>query len=127
MTALARGASFEDALDEHLNAITARDPDRFEATLAADVVVVDGAGRVTRGIDAVLRAHDEWFGAAERWSFAYDVVLTRETASSGFALLDVTYRNTPESEPARFLLSLLFERNADGVFSFVYDQNTPLA
>ncbi len=79
-----------------------------------------------QGIDAVLRSHAEWFGLPERWSFDYDVVLTRETASSGFALLRVTYRHTRESEPSHFLLSLLFERNADGVFRFVYDQNTPL-
>ena len=125
MTALARGASFKEALDEHLGALAARDVDRFEATLAADVAVVDGKGTITRGIDAVLRSHAEWFGVPERWSFDYEIVLTRETASSGFALLDVTYRHSPESEPSRFLLSLLFERDADGIFKFVYDQNTP--
>ena len=32
---------------------------------------------------------------------------------------------TPD-EPARFLLSLVFERDAGGAFTFVYDQNTPL-
>jgi len=127
MTALKREASFQEAIDEHLGAVQARDTDRFEATLGRDVAVVDGRGRITRGIDDVLRAHAEWFRAPERWAFDYDVLLTRETASSGFALLDVTYRHTPESEPSRFLLSLLFERDTDGVFKFVYDQNTPLA
>jgi hypothetical protein len=54
-------------------------------------------------------------------------VFTRETPNSGLALIDVTYRHTPEGEAARFLLSLVFERAPNGTFKFVYDQNTPLA
>jgi ketosteroid isomerase-like protein len=121
-----RTSSFRAALDEHLSALQARDVGRFAATLGDGVVVVDGAGTITRGTAEVLRSHAEWFAMPDPWTFDYDVVLTRETASAGFALIDVTYRHTAQAEPARFLLSLVFERDAEGAFKFVYDQNTPL-
>jgi ketosteroid isomerase-like protein len=118
--------SFRAALDEHLSALQARDIDRFAATLGDDAAVVDGAGAIKRGTDAVLRSHAEWFAMPEPWTFAYELVFTRETPSSGLALIDCTYRHTPDAEPARFLLSLVFERDARGTYKFVYDQNTPL-
>jgi ketosteroid isomerase-like protein len=119
-------SAFRAALDEHLGALQARDAGRFVATLGDDVVVIDGGGTITRGTGAVLRSHAEWFASPDPWRFDYEIVLTRETPSSGLAVVDVTYRHTPDAEPARFLLSLVFERDADGAFKFVYDQNTTL-
>ena len=118
--------TFREALDEHLGALQARDVERFAATLGDDAAVVDGAGIIKRGTGEVLRSHAEWFAMPEPWAFAYEIVFTRDTPSSGLALIDCTYRHTPDAEPARFLLSLVFERDADGAFKFVYDQNTPL-
>ena len=118
--------TFRDALDEHLGALQARDAQRFAATLGDDAAVVDGGGLITRGTAEVLRSHAEWFASPDRWAFEYEIVLTRETPSLGLAVLDVTYRHTPDAEPARFLLSLVFECDAEGAFKFVYDQNTPL-
>ena len=126
MTSSTATASFRAALDEHLGALRTRDVERFAATLGHDAIVVDGAGAMKRGTAEVLRSHAEWFRMAEPWTFDYDVVFTRETPSSGLALINVTYRHTPAAEPARFLLSLVFERDAEGAFKFVYDQNTPL-
>jgi ketosteroid isomerase-like protein len=119
-------SAFREALDEHLAALQARDVERFAATLGANAAVVDGSGAIKRGTDAVLRSHADWFAMPEQWMFAYELLFTRETQSSGLALIEATYRHTPDAEPARFLLSLLFERDADGAFKFVYDQNTPL-
>ena len=118
--------SFCAALDEHLSALQARDAARFAATLGDDVVVVDGAGAVKRGTADVLRAHAEWFASPDRWRFDYELVLARESAHVGLALIDVTYRQKAEASPSRFLLSLVFERDGQGEFKFVYDQNTPL-
>lgn len=126
MTATASG-TFHDALEEHLNALQAKDVERFGNTLGDDVIVVDGKGALVRGTDAVCTSHAEWFRMADPWRFNYDVVFTRELgASAGLALLDVTYRHTPDAQPARFMLSLVFERETSGRWSFVYDQNTPL-
>jgi ketosteroid isomerase-like protein len=127
MTAATRATrAFREALSEHLGALQARDAERFAATLGHDAAVVDGAGNVTRGTATVLASHAEWFASPEPWTFEYEVVLERETPSSGLALVAATYRHTPAAEPARFLLSLVFERDAGGAFKFVYDQNTPL-
>jgi uncharacterized protein (TIGR02246 family) len=119
-------ATFRDALEEHLAALRARDVERFAATVGDDVVVVDGAGTITRGTDEVLAAHAAWFRDPQAWTFDYDVVLTRELGGGGLAVIEVTYRHGPHAKPSRFLLSLVFERDAHGAWKFVYDQNTTL-
>jgi ketosteroid isomerase-like protein len=113
-----------EALDEHLGALQARDVDRFAVTLGSDAAVVDGAGAIVRGTDAVLASHAAWFAVPHAWTFDYDVVFTREMGDAGLALIDVKYREMPDAAPARFLLSLVFERDDDGTLKFVYDQNT---
>jgi uncharacterized protein (TIGR02246 family) len=118
--------NFSEALDEHLGALQAKDVARFAATLGDDATVVDGRGARTRGTAAVLQSHAEWFAAPEPWSFEYDVIFTRVFEGAALALIDVTYRHTPAASPARFVLSLVFARDAAGGWKFVYDQNTPL-
>ncbi len=125
MTGTAVAGGLRAALAEHLGALQAKDAARFAATLGDGVVVVDGQGTLTRGTQTVLRSHAEWFAASEPWAFEYDVVLLREAA--GLALIEVTYRHTPAAPASRFLLALVFERDAAGAWKFVYDQNTPLA
>jgi ketosteroid isomerase-like protein len=127
MTSETGHPSFADGLREHLDALRARDAARFGATLGSDVTVVDGGGTIARGRDAVLRSHAEWFASSDDWSFDYDVIFSRELGGAGLALIDVTYRQTPSADPARFLLSLLFARDENGAWKFVYDQNTPRA
>jgi len=119
--------TFGSALAEHLGALQAKDAARFAATLGDDVLVVDGAGALKRGTAAVLQSHAEWFASRDPWTFEYEIVLAREFRDAALALIDVTYRHTPSHEPARFLLSLVFARDAAGAWKFVYDQNTPLA
>jgi len=119
--------SFQCALREHLAALQAKDVRRFAATLGRDITVVDGQGGVQSGSTAVLASHAEWFAASDAWSFDYEIVLLREFTGAGLALLDVTYRDHPAATPARFLLSLIFEREPDNAWKFVYDQNTNLS
>jgi len=119
-------ATFQGALREHLAALQEKDILRFAATLGRDVTVVDGRGRVLAGADAVRASHAEWFAGSDPWSLDYAIVVLREFAGAGLALLDVTYRERPNALPARFLLSLVFEREPTGAWKFVYDQNTAL-
>jgi ketosteroid isomerase-like protein len=119
--------TFQNALREHLTALQEKDVVRFAATLGHDVTVVDGRGAVRGGSAAVLAAHAEWFAASDPWSLDYEIVVVREFAGAGLALLDVSYRERPDAVPARFLLSLVFEREQGGAWKFVYDQNTTLA
>ncbi|HYZ15930.1 MAG TPA: nuclear transport factor 2 family protein [Candidatus Acidoferrum sp.] len=125
MSAIATG-TFREALDEHLSALRAKDVRRFAATLGEGVTVIDGAGKITRGTDAVLHSHAEWFAAREPWTFEYELLFRREAAGMAYAVIEVTYRDAPGAPPARFVLSLVFERDAEGAWKFVYDQNTPL-
>ncbi|HTJ27446.1 MAG TPA: nuclear transport factor 2 family protein [Candidatus Limnocylindria bacterium] len=124
MTTTEDTTTFRRALDEHLGAIQTKNLVRFAATLGDNVTVVDGAGGIVQGTDRVLRSHAAWFADADPWTFAYEVQYLRDLGTAGLALIDVTYRQTPEATPSRFLLSLVFVRESDGTWKFVYDQNT---
>jgi hypothetical protein len=52
---------------------------------------------VRSGSAAVLAAHAEWFAASDPWSFDYEIVVLREFAGAGLALLDVTYRERQDA------------------------------
>jgi ketosteroid isomerase-like protein len=116
--------SFHAGLAEHLAAISARDIDRFAATVSDDpearVVAPDG-GVVARR-HAIVAAHRDWF-ATGGWTFAPQILFERTSDALGFALLDVAYREA--GKQSRFLLSVVFVRE-DGVWRLLYDQNTPL-
>jgi hypothetical protein len=115
--------TFRDGLDEHLAAISARDIDRFAATVSrapyARVIAPDGGAIV--GYDAIVDAHRGWF-AGGSFTFEPRVLVERANETLGFALLDIAYT---EGETKRFLLSVVFERD-DGVWKLFFDQNTPL-
>lgn len=116
---------FLAALNEHIRAIQARDLARFAATVTGgdDVRLIGPGGSQLIGREAILGAHRDWF-ASGAFTFRPRVVWHRETEEMGLALLDVEYAD-PGGMPTRFLLSLVFVREADGAFRLVYDQNTP--
>ena len=126
MTAATTAAGLRAALDEHLGALRAKDAERFAATLGTDVVVVDGKGALVRG----TRGGAALAPRVVRLRRPVDVRLrgrARARSRPGLALIDVTYRHSTDAAPARFLLALVFERDAAGAWKFVYDQNTPLS
>jgi ketosteroid isomerase-like protein len=124
MTTTEDATTFRRALDQHLDAIQNKDLVRFAGTLGENVTVVDGAGTIVQGTDRVLRSHAAWFAAVDPWEFAYELLYLRDLGTAGLALIDVTYRSNPDAVPSRFLLSLIFTRESDGTWKFVYDQNT---
>lgn len=115
--------SFLEALEEHLESITMRDIDRFAATLANDDVhLVGGDGRVIDGRENVLAAHRDWF-MDDTWTFAPEILWTREEAGAAWALTRITYREVAGER--QFLLLFLFAHENDE-WRLVYDQNTPI-
>lgn len=113
-----------EALEEHLEAISERDIDRFAATLAAnDVRFVGGDGHVIEGRENVVAAHRDWF-MTEGWRFQPEILWTREEAGAAWALMRVTY--TENGSTRMFLLLFLFV-DEDGTWRVVYDQNTPIS
>lgn len=106
-----------------MDAIDARDIDRFAATIAAnDARFAGGNGHIIEGKENVVAAHREWF-MNEAWTFEPEVLWTREEAGAGWALTRVHYT---ESGNARDFLLLFLFVNEDGVWKLVYDQNTPI-
>jgi hypothetical protein len=115
--------SFLEALEEHLEAISERDIDRFAATLAADDVrFVGGDGRIIDGRENVIAAHREWF-MSDGWRFDPEILWTREETGAACALTRVQYSESGNSRV--FLLFFLFV-DESGNWRAVYDQNTPI-
>lgn len=112
-----------EALEEHLDAITTRDIDRFAATLAQDDVrFVGGDGRIIDGAENVVAAHRDWF-MDDAWTFSPEILWTREEAGAAWALTRVTYREAAAQR--QFMLLFLFVQE-NGEWRLVYDQNTPI-
>jgi uncharacterized protein (TIGR02246 family) len=112
-----------EALEEHLEAITERDIDRFAATLAADDVhFAGGDGRIVEGRENIVAAHRDWF-MDDTWRFEPEILWTREESGAAWALTRVQY--SENGTERQFLLLFLFV-NEDGSWRLVYDQNTPI-
>lgn len=123
ITAASQRPSFLEALEEHIEAITERDIDRFAATLAqTDVRFVGGDGRIIEGRENAIAAHRDWF-MDDTWTFSPEIVWTREEAGAAWALTRVTYR-AAAGERQFNLLFLFVQENGD--WRLVYDQNTPI-
>jgi len=113
-----------EALQEHIDAITERDIDRFAATLAQnDVRFVGGDGRIIEGSENVVAAHRDWF-MNDNWTFEPEILWTREEATAGWALTRVRYS---EGGNARQFLLLFLFINEGANWRLVYDQNTPIS
>lgn len=116
--------SFLEALEEHLEAISERDIDRFAATLAGDDVrFVGGDGRIIEGRENVIAAHRDWF-MNDGWRFDPEILWTREERDAAWALTRVRYS---ENGNARMFLLLFLFVDEDGNWRVVYDQNTPIS
>lgn len=112
-----------EALENHLEAITERDIDRFADTLAAeDVHFVGGDGRIIEGRENAIASHREWF-MNEDWRFDPEILWTREEPGAAWALTRVRYRENG-AERLFLLLFLFVPEGAD--WKLLYDQNTPI-
>lgn len=115
-----RRAMFAEVLEEHLGAIQRRDLEAYGRTLAEDVLMVLPGGRLCSGRDAVIEFHRNWFGESG-WTWTATSRQVRESATSGTAMLNVTYRD--EDGESRLVVTLTFIDRGDG-FRLVLDQNT---
>ena len=115
--------SLLETLEEHIEAITTRDIDRFAATLAQDDVRLAGVdGSIIEGRENAVAAHRDWF-MDDRWTFEPEILWMREEAGAAWALTRVDYREADAKK--QFLLLFLFVQE-DGEWRLVYDQNTPV-
>ncbi|MGX7826269.1 YybH family protein [Actinokineospora sp. 24-640] len=112
------------AIDAHLAAVIERDLAAYSATLHPDVTVVIPSGRVMTGADEVVAFHSAWF--AERdWTYHITHVRSVTTGDSAGRVVEVTYVDTPDAEPSRFVMGLVFVRH-DNRWLLIHDQCTLL-
>lgn len=116
-----RQSTFDQALREHLDAISERDIDRFAHTLHHDVRLIGPTGSIIHGYDDAVAAHRGWF-IEGGWVFQPSVLWTEERDGAAWALTDIRYSTAQGL--TRFLLFLLFVREGDD-WKLMYDQNTP--
>ena len=114
----------EEALWEHLDAISARDIGAFAHTLHENVRLVGPGGSIIEGRENAVAAHLAWFQESE-WTFEPAVVFGGERGDAAWWLLSVNY-NSP-AEAKHFLLYVLFVRSEEGRWQLIYDQNTTVA
>ena len=117
-----RQSGFTEALNEHLDAISSRDIDRFSRTLHRDVRLIGPTGSVIHGHDDAVAAHRGWF-IEGGWVFEPSIVWTQEREGAAWALTSIRYTTAGEGL-TRFLLFLLFVQDG-GDWKLIYDQNTP--
>ncbi|MCU7374093.1 nuclear transport factor 2 family protein [Paucibacter sp. O1-1] len=120
-------ATFEAALSEHLSAIDRRDWAAFEATLttAPTLSFVRPNGRLTVSSADFRKALRAWLADGD-WHWSYRIVSSSANAHTGVAVLEVDYRDKDARGAEyrlRYLLSLVFSKEADG-WKLVHDQNT---
>jgi len=123
-------ATFQDALQRHLQAIQRKDLDALAATVARDqLVLISAQGKLSGSAVAFLDAHRSWFDMSG-WGLQADVERLIEGADLGVAVLHLRYReDLPDRPPLRqeSWLTLIFQRGTDGDWRLVFDQNTPMA
>lgn len=123
----ATSPNFDDALRTHLNAVTSRNLEALEPTLARtdELILIFPNGSMTRTKAEYLSFHREWF-ASTSWSMEFTPEWTRVSGNTAQALLRTRYRDTADDGSAidnRGLLLMTFELQ-DGAWRLVTDQNT---
>jgi uncharacterized protein (TIGR02246 family) len=116
-----------EAIDRHLETITARDLDGYAATLHDDVVLVLPTGTTFAGKAAVVGFHREFFADPD-WSQDLTEKTTTVREDVARALFEADYRDVDgDGAPVRqrFLLGLVFTR-VDDEWLLLHDQCTPV-
>ncbi len=115
-----------EAIDRHLQTITARDLDGYVATLHDEVVLVLPTGTTLAGKAAVAGFHREFFADTDWTQELTEKAMTlgEHTASALYEAdyTDVDAAGAPVHQ--RFLLGLVFTRAGDE-WLLLHDQCTP--
>ena len=121
--------SFDEALENHLNAVRNRDLETFSKTLATDdkLTIILPNGSIMRGVNEIVDFHRNWFTDND-WALDLEPVHSWHSESTGCAIFKVIYNDvdaTGTPYQLFYLLSLVFI-NQDGQWLLVHDQNTLL-
>ena len=120
---------FRATLQTHLDAITNRDLEALEPTVADSMVLIFPSGSIRRGKEAFMDFHQGWF-ADPNWRQPYTVTdVTIEGCNTAWALVDYRYQtldddgNVVSESHNMFSLTWTFKK---GRWQAIADQNTRL-
>lgn len=121
--------SFDESLENHLNAVRNRDLEAFRDTLSGDdkITIILPNGSTLRGINEIVDFHRNWF-ADKDWTLDLEPVQSWHSENTGCAIFEVSYNDldaTGNPYQLFYLLSLVFI-NQDGQWLLIHDQNTML-
>ncbi|WP_162806672.1 YybH family protein [Sphingosinicella terrae] len=125
----ASGLSFEDVVENHVAAVTARDLDALVATVTHGdrLLLIFPDGRRTDSRSDYLAFHRDWF-ADPGWTMEFERIALDAGAGYGHALYLTTFDQdgSGPQAPRSSWLSLGF-RLERGQWRLVHDQNTRIA
>ncbi|MDP5273706.1 YybH family protein [Chengkuizengella axinellae] len=117
--------NFTETLQDHLQAVSNKDLERFLLTVHPDITLVLPNGKYIDNDEEFKKFHESWF-ADDDWRIQFEIVKVLETEGMCSALLRVIYDDIdPNNQPyqKKYYLQLLFKKK-DGKWLLVFDQNT---
>ena len=119
--------NFESAVEAHIKTIAERNISGFSEFLhpSHNCIIILPNGDMVEGYENILDFHKGWFEDPD-WCMDVKTVDIFTVDNTGYALLDVVYRDLDEDRnpyEMNYFLSLLF-LNLEGKWILIRDQNT---
>lgn len=121
-------ASFQETLEIHLNAVSNRNLEALEPTVAEDVSLIFPQGEKLDSKKEFMEFHETWF-QHDNWEWKGEVLKAESTDSLGYGLVQYTYTEKDSVGNAVYSSNaylLLVFRNSAEAWQLVHDQNTKI-
>ena len=119
--------TFAEALEDHLDAIRARDIEALRTTVAPEgVTLVSANGEVSTESDHFLELHRDWF-RSETWQIETTILSAHEGSDLAVCTMELSYLDKPAGRDVievSSVLTLAFQKIGER-WLLVFDQNTP--
>lgn len=117
---------FKARLEQHLQAILARDLQTYSETLCREtpLTLVLPGGRIVEGAQATVKLHEAWF--KETWTFSYEVLEVVEGPAYARAMLRIRIAESDGQggESIHHAILALHFVLEQGTWRLTFDQNT---
>jgi len=116
--------NFKTSVEAHLASVEGRDFETFKSTLTSsnNLAVIFPGGTQLATTEEVLDFHKEWFKDKD-WVFDTEIRKVIEGSDQSTALVQYSFRDTPNGEPRHAWLVLTFQLE-DNEWRLIHDQNT---
>lgn len=123
--------TFDETLEQHLNAIRTKDFAAFAETVPqqGELSLILLNGKLLDNAEDFIELNRDWFTDPD-WSAQIKLVRKVAGEDLGFALVEVDYHDVDrQGQPVHhtYFLSLIFRRHEDGRWLLTHDQNTGIS